>query len=177
MNQAGVPIKESEQPIVGEQQVNEIPSYPGAEQYQPQAEPYLPRVNEQYTPPTLPNLEKQKAPEKVDLYNSPENQTVPQSQTPELQTAITPETTRSGERVFSNPELGQSTFKGGVTSQQLVSKVAGYYTVQQGLVSDPKSGLLQQTATSGDPASATTWQSTILFKILQAFWAALGINF
>lgn len=176
MNQVGVPIKELEQ-LNNEQQLTEIPSYPGEETYQPQQETYSPSTNEQYVPIQTQTLESKKMSGHVNLYNTPENQTITESSTPELQTNISIETTLSGEKkIFVNPELGQSSFHGGITSQQLVSKVAGYYTVHQGLVSDPKSGLLQKTANSGDPTSATTWQSTMLFKILQAFWAALGIG-
>lgn len=183
MIQPGPTPQEFEQPTPDGQVQGEIPAFPGAttEEYTPgqvsESEEAVVPVQVEYQPvrqpaPEAPVLQK----ESVNLYNSPEQVTIPQSRTPELQTNIVPETSRSGERIFVNPELGQSTFSGGVTSQQLVSKVAGYYTVQQGLVSDPKSGLLQQTASTGDPASATTWQATILFKILQAFWGILGIG-
>lgn len=174
-NQPGVPTTEHEQGQAV-QPMSEIPSYPGAEQYQPQdAAVYSPVVYEQVPQPqSSENLKKNT--EQINLYNTPEQHNIPQSSTPELQTPIVPETTRSGEKIFVNPELGQSTFKGGVTSTQMVSKVSGYYTVQQGLISDPKSGLLQQTATTGDPTNGTTWQASILFKILQAFWNLFGVN-
>lgn len=177
MNQTGapaVPEYDATNQQAAPQPMEEIPSYPGeAAQYIPQ-ETYVPPVTtqEQYATIFAPKVEQAPAP---SLYNAPEAQIVPQSKTPELQTNLTYQT-REGERFFSNPELGQSTFKGGVTSTQLVSKVAGYYTVNQGLVADPKSGLLQQTAQTGDPTQAVTWQSTLLFKILQAFWSALGIS-
>ncbi|PIY17344.1 hypothetical protein CO112_02295 [Candidatus Dojkabacteria bacterium CG_4_9_14_3_um_filter_150_Dojkabacteria_WS6_41_13] len=182
MNQAGagVPVQEREQPNQG-QPMSEIPSYPGAnqeQQYAPGQEsasaPVIP-----YELPAVaakPQSELAPIPANMDSYNPPEHVTIPQSKSPELQTNIAFETTRAGERVFVNPELGQPTYRGGVTSQQLVSKVSGYYVVQQGLISDPKSGLLQQTATSGDPTSASTWQATVLYKILQAFWNILGIS-
>lgn len=171
MNQPGVTIPEQQENTLTAG--NEIPSYPiEPEAYVPEA-PYVPPMVER---PIAPVVEQQRTPSSQELYNAPERQHIPESKMPELQTQLRPETTRSGEKIFVNPELGQSTFKGGVSSSQLVSRVAGYYTVQQGLISDPKSGLLQQTATTGDPASASTWQATILYKILQAFWNILGIN-
>jgi hypothetical protein len=183
MNQPGPTPQEFEQPLPEDQIQGEIPAYPGAtgEEYTPEqvTETTEATVSAQpeYKPiPQLVPETRLQSKESVNLYNSPEQVTIPQSRTPELQTNIAPETSRSGERIFVNPELGQATFAGGVTSQQLVSKVAGYYTVQQGLISDPKSGLLQQSAATGDPASATTWQATILYKILQAFWGILGIS-
>jgi len=182
MNQVGAPIPDLEKPAGEGVQPSEIPSYPGAtsEEYVPEQEGGAQTVVElpaqyeqqsQYIPEIVPQKNKS-----VDFYNAPEQAAIPQSKTPELQTNISIETTRAGERVFANPELGQATFSGGVTAQQLVSKVAGYYTVQHGLINDPKSGLLQQSARTGDPASATTWQATILYKILQAFWDILGIG-
>lgn len=185
MNQPGPTPQEFEQAGPDAQVQGEIPAFPGAtsEEYSPgqvsepieMATPTPTHVEYQPVLQLTPEAQVQQK-ESVSPHNSPEQVTIPQSRLPELQPNIVPETTRSGERIFVNPELGQATFSGGVTSQQLVSKVAGYYTVQQGLISDPKSGLLQQTATTGDPASATTWQATILFKILQAFWGILGIG-
>lgn len=183
MNQTGVPVPEHEQAYQA-QPMAEIPSYPGAEQeqaYTPGQE-VAPAPSIAYEPPKTPvgstRVEQDTtSAEGVDLYNSPNHLSVPQSQSPELQTDIAFERTRSGEKVFVNPELGaQATYKGGITSQQLFSKVSGYYVVQQGLVSDPKAGLLQQTAHSGDPTNASTWQATILYKILQAFWSFLGVS-
>lgn len=176
MNQPGTPIIENEQPSVnGAVQNGEIPAFPGsADSYQPGQE--TTESTPSYSPAVLPRIEATipyETPKVVET--QPEEPKIQESKMPELQTNISFETSKSGERVFVNPDLGQSTFKGGVTSQQLVSKVAGYYTVHQGLVSDPKSGLLQQTSSSGDPTSATTWQATILYKILQAFWSALGL--
>lgn len=170
MNQPGIAIPEQQEN--SQPHMNKIPSYPV------DATPYIPEAS--YAPTaverSVPQIDRTKVPSTQELYNSPERQHIPESKTPELQTQLRPETTRSGEKVFVNPELGQSTFKGGVSSSQLVSRVAGYYTVQQGLISDPKSGLLQHTATTGDPSSASTWQATILYKILQAFWNILGVN-
>jgi len=182
MNPGSTPIQEHEKQSGDKNQpLAEIPAYPGS-----QSADFQPDQTENTSVNTTPIPEMpmpQRVPEQpaktteqANLYNAPEQVTIPQSRTPELQTNIAPETTRSGEKVFVNPELGQATFSGGVTSQQLVSRVAGYYTVQQGLISDPKSGLLQQTATTGDPSSATTWQATVIFKILQAFWNILGIS-
>jgi len=180
MNQPGVLVPEHEQTNQG-QPMSEIPSYPSVEQeqqYIPGQEAAPTPVIPYEAPTTVTKNQSEIAPIPggMDSYNPPEHVTIPQSKSPELQTNIAFETTREGERVFVNPELGQSTYKGGVTSQQLVSKVSGYYVVQQGLISDPKSGLLQQTATSGDPTSASTWQATVLYKILQAFWNILGIS-
>ncbi|MCC7303990.1 hypothetical protein IT418_01070 [bacterium] len=164
----GATINEHEN--VAQDGVSEIPSFPvSSEQFQPAQEV------ERYKPNVVPKVEVM-TPSVEPSEQSRNQESVPGSQMPELKTDLVIETTKSGERIFVNPELGQSTFRGGVTSQQLVSKVAGYYTVQHGLISDPKTGLLQQTATSGDPASASTWQATVLYKILQAFWSALGIS-
>lgn len=152
---------------------SEIPEYPvSQEEYIP-----VPQAQQEYQQQPVARTEY--APQHQEIAPQPVLQveeTVPQSSTPELQTPIERYTSREGELAFRNMELGQSTFKGGVTSQQLVSKISGYYTVNQGLVNDPHSGLLKQTASSGDPSQATTWQATMLFKILQVFWKALGIS-
>ncbi len=174
MNLPGAPVKEYDQ-MSDIPQPAEIPSYPvGAEQYVPgqEATEIQPQ---QYVAPK-PQVETFRPAEIKSNTTIESVKEVQESKTPELQTQVTVETTRSGERIFVNPELGQSTFKGGVTSQQLVSRVGGYYTVQQGFTADPKSGLIQQTATTGDPTNGSTWQASLLFKILQAFWSALGIG-
>lgn len=181
MNTIGGPNTGYENQPQGQTLPAEIPAYPVAEQefvpQPPVVETSQPR-QEAYTyqPPRVEQVPHPPQPEQaVDLYNTAERQTIPQSSQPELQTPLEYTTTREGERMFVNPELGQSTFKGGVTSTQLVSKVSGYYTVSQGLVNDPRSGLLQQTAQAGDPTQATTWQATMLYKVLMAFWKALGL--
>lgn len=193
MNSIGGPTTAYEnQPQQQNTPVAEIPAYPVSVDVvpqPPQAEvtytqqtqeqsTYVPQVQETYTyqPAQVEQIPQPPQPEQqVNLYNKPEQQVVPQSTQPELQTPLEYRTTREGERFFVNPEEGQATFKGGVTTTQLVSKVSGYYTVTQGLVNDPHSGLLQQTAQSGDPTQATTWQATMLYKVLMAFWKALGL--
>lgn len=200
MNQFGPsPSSHESSPSIGGQQpMNEIPSFPIAQETYVPAQPVeqqrvapveqqvapieqpVAMSAEQYTPVETPapqNVESY-APAQVEqqTYSVPEAQNVPVSEVPNLQTQLEYKTTREGERVFNNPNLGQTTFKGGVTTQQLVSKVAGYYTVNQGLINDPHSGLLQQTAQTGSPTQATTWQAVMLFKILQAFWKSLGLS-
>jgi hypothetical protein len=181
MNQFGGQQSSHEQSPSASPSVNEIPSYPLAqEQYIPVPEQQVaqPKPAEQYVYPPLRAKVEQMPTQNTEAqsyYSVPEAQEVPVSKVPELQTQLDYKTTKEGERVFNNPDLGQSSFKGGVTSQQLVSKVAGYYTVNQGLIADPHSGLLQQTAKTGSATQATTWQAVVLLKILQAFWRSMGI--
>ncbi|WKZ23560.1 MAG: hypothetical protein QY312_02225 [Candidatus Dojkabacteria bacterium] len=181
MVQPGItPGRESEGQHV-QQAAGEIPAYPienaeaafaspGHAEGAPDSssrETFLPQLQpKQPESPRKPDAATEQTPERVE---------VSESKTPELQTPLTPDTSREGEKRFINPELGQATFSGGVTTQQLTSRVSGYYTVTQGLINDPKSGLLQQTATSGDPTNGTVWQSVILLKALRALWKLLGL--
>jgi len=157
-----------------EQTFDEVPAYPTGGEYVPVAPVQQPQTEQVYAPPN--------ARETVSTTTEQLNATpileqvgsVPQSKTPEMYTNIERDTSKEGELAFRNVELGKATFAGGVTTQQLVSQVSGYYNVNQGLVADPSSGMLKKTANKGDPTNGTTWQATVLLKILQTLWKVLG---
>lgn len=149
---------------------DEIPSYPVDMEQTPGTEivqqPNI-SIPEQTPINTTPTTE---------IYK-PSIEVIHSSETPQMVETFTPEV-KAGEAAMINPNIGTQGIQGrtGVTTQNLVSAIGGYYPVNTGLVSNPHSGLLAQTANHGDPKQATVWQAAILLKAYQTLLKILGIR-
>lgn len=159
----------------------EIPAYPVEQVPVSPEQAYIPSAPEPAQEQYQPSFQMpERAPIQQPVEQRPES-VEQQPVTVERDTPFgSPETAAApasseGENAFQNLELGKSTFPGGVTATQLVSRVGGY-PVSTAMVSDPHSGLLQQTAQTGDPTLATVWQTSILKKTLEAILRMLGLN-
>lgn len=163
-----------ERPAESQSQMAEIPSYPVEAPPISPEQAYIPSapqpVEEQYVPPVVEQPHVQETIQPQEVIRTPQFVEAEKPEESDVPSAV-----GDGENAFRNPELGQSSFAGGVTPTQVTSRVGGY-AVSSAVVNDPHSGLLQRTASSGDPTKAGTAQSMILMKILQAFWKILGIN-